>query len=111
MFDNRIPSDHPDAPVEAPPVRPLTAREKARLEAQHWSWIRMIAGQSLAGMAIGALAALAVIYLDINQIGSMIAASPNRGVATALLLWGFASIFGMATAGTAIWMRAVYGDE
>lgn len=111
-FFNKFDSDdHPDAPVREQPQRPLSQRERDRIATQHRSWISMIIIQSAVGIVIGTLLALAVMHYDINRIGTMIAGSKDGLAYAALFIFGFATLFGMVVSGTAIWLRAVSGDE
>ncbi len=91
--------------------RRLSEQQRQRLMAEHWSWIRMIAEQSVFGIIIGVLIAWLLIQYDVNRIGTMIAASDRAVGFTLLFTFGFAVTFGMVTAGTAIWWRAVTEDD
>ena len=85
---------------------PLTELEKQELEAQHWSWLRMIMVQTACGMGIGGLIGLLIIYHDIRRIGTMIGKSEYWLGYSFLLMFGFATICGMVAGGAAIWIRS-----
>lgn len=104
-------NEHPEAPVRNQPQRPMSEREKSRIAAQHRSWISMIIMQSGVGAIIGTMLALAVMHYDINRIGSMIASSKDGIGYSLLFIFGFATLFGMVVSGTAIWLRAVSGED
>jgi len=85
---------------------PMTEQEKERLRLQHKDWINTIIFHSAAGFLFGALAVVAILWLDINGIGSMVANSDRKIAFVVLLVAGFGSTFGMAVSGTAIWFKA-----
>lgn len=92
-------------------LRPLSEAERAAVEAEHWSWLRYIAISACDGMALGALVAIMLIRLDVQDIGTMLAGSSHEFGYTALLIAGFAHTFGMVVSGTAIWLRATERRE
>lgn len=85
------------------------ARDEFRRE--HQTWLRHIAIGAVDGMLVGMAAGCALIVLDINGIGSMLARSQNQTGYTLLLLMGFAQTFGMVSAGLSVWMKATQEDE
>lgn len=89
----------------------MSEQERQRLANEHWSWIRMIIEQTVFGIIIGCLLAWLVIQYDINRIGTMISHSQHSFGFTALLMFGFAVTGGMATAGAAIWFRAMSDED
>lgn len=89
----------------------MTQREKDRLHDQHWSWLWTIIVNTGFGMILGVFVAVAILYFDMNRIGTMIEASRYRFGYTFLFLFGFASLFGMIASGTAIWFRATMEEE
>ncbi len=103
--------DHPDHEPKRLRPRKLTEREKAALRSQHDDWLRYIVVSAFDGMAIGTAIALALIWFDINGIGSLLANSQHKTGYTLLLVGGLAHTFGMVVAGTAIWLRAVRESE
>ena len=104
--------DHPDREEGyQPEKRKLSEAEKERLKLQHWDWIGFIALCALGGIAVGALAAWAVLRFDINGIGSMIARSGYWMGYTALLVGSFASTFGMISMGIGIMVRSTWPER
>ena len=101
----------PPDPVEDKDIRLLTEEERAAVRAQHWSWIRYIILSAADGMALGALVAVAIIRLDLHNIGSMLANSQHEFGYTALLIASFAHTFGMVAASSAIWLRATEPED
>ena len=91
--------------------RPITEAEREALHAQHWDWLKFIAVSAIEGAVLGALVAIAIIYLNYNGIGDMLANSRHSVGYTALLIFGFAYTFAMVVSGTAIWIRATRGGE
>lgn len=90
---------------------PMSEQEKERLRLQHKDWIGTIIFHSIAGFIMGALIVAAIMWLDINGIGSMIANSDKKIALITLLVAGFGSTFGMAVSGTAIWFKATEQKE
>lgn len=90
---------------------PMNEREKERLRLQHRDWINTIIFHSVAGFLFGVLAVVAILWLDINGIGTMVANSDKKLTFIALLVAGFGSTFGMAVSGTAIWLKATEEPE
>jgi len=90
---------------------PMTEREKERLRLQHKDWIHTIIFHSVAGFLFGTLAVVAILWLDINGIGTMVANSDRQITFVVLLVAGFGSTFGMAVSGTAIWFKATEDTE
>lgn len=90
---------------------PMTEKEKERLRLQHKDWIGTIIFHSIAGFILGALIVVAIIWLDIKGIGTMLANSDSKIALVTLLVAGFGSTFGMAVSGTAIWFKATEQTE
>ncbi len=86
-------------------------RKRKQIADQHWSWIRMIIEQAAYGIVIGLVCVWLLLFYDINRIGTMIAHSEHRIGFVVLLVSGFSVTFGMAMAGTAIWLRAISRDD
>ena len=91
--------------------RKLTDNERAELRNEHWSWLCHIMVGAIDGILIGLGVGIAIIAMDINGIGSMLAASDSRTGFTWLLLAGLAQTFGMVSAGLAVWIRATQEKE
>ncbi len=89
----------------------MNDREKNKAYDEHWSWIRMIVVQSLLGSAMGAFTGWLIIHHDIHRIGTMIEKSEHWFGFAVLLMFGFATLFGMVAGGAAIWFRAAWGEE
>ena len=88
-------------------MKPKMSEQKRReIEKEHWSWLKMIMLHSALGMGMCALIGYLIIHYDMRRIGTMIGKSEYWFGYTFLLMWGFASIFGMIAAGFAIWTRA-----
>ncbi|EFL89112.1 hypothetical protein [Ahrensia sp. R2A130] len=86
-------------------------RNRKRIAAQHRSWLHAMAWDSLAGATIGAFIALAMIYFNIANLGSLVAASDRGFAFAALLAAGFAQLFAMAVCATGIWFRATHQPD
>lgn len=87
-------------------VRKLTDAERQEISDEHWSWIRMMVVQMAFGSAIGALAGYLFIHYDVKRLGTMIANSQSGGLFTAMIMFSFATLFGVIALGFAVWMRA-----
>lgn len=92
-------------------ARKYSRREKQKIAEDHWSWIWMIVIHTGGGMSLGALTGFLIIHHDIKRIGTMIGKSEYWFGYTFLLMFGFATLFGMIASGAAIWIRAVWPRE
>ena len=86
-------------------------QKRMRVSAQHRSWLKAMAFDSLAGAAIGSIVALAILWLDVANLGTLVASSQQGFAYAALLTAGFAHVFAMAVCGTGIWFRATQQPE
>lgn len=93
------------------PQRKLSDAERTEIRNEHASWLKHIAIGAIDGVLVGIAVGLAIIWLDINGIGTMLARSGNQLGYTALLLAGLAQTFGMVAAGAAIWLRATKEED
>ncbi len=91
--------------------KPLTDEDRKQIRAEHFNWLRYIARAALDGALIGLAVGLAVIFFDINGIGSMLHKSQNQTGYTVMLLGALAHTFAMVSAGMAIWIRATQEEE
>ena len=96
---------------EKPYQKPLTDLERAVIRGEHFNWLKYIARAALDGMLIGLAVGLAIIFFDINSIGSMLQKSQNQMGYTLMLLGGLAHTFGMVSAGMSIWIKATQEEE
>ena len=80
--------------------KPELTPEEARKD--HWRMLRFMALNAALGSVIGALAAAALILLDVGGIGARIANAANPAIPVLLIAVPFASIFGGAMTASAI---------
>lgn len=93
------------------PERKLTDRDRANIRAEHSNWLRHIAIAAIDGVLIGVFVGIAIIWLDINKIGTMLANTNNQTGYTLMLLGGLAHTFGMVAAGMSIWLKATQEEK
>lgn len=96
---------------KTPPPRKITEKERARIRAQHSEWLRHIAIAAIDGILIGFAVGVAIIYFDINGIGTMLGRSDHQIGYTFMLLAGLAHTFGMVSAGMSIWLKATQENK
>jgi len=82
--------------MEKPKLTPQAARE------DHWQMLRFMAVNAAAGVVLGILCAVAIIWLDIGGIGTRIAQAANPVVPVLLLVVPFATVFGGLVTASAI---------
>lgn len=82
-----------------PRRREMTPEEARR---DHIEMLRFMALNAIGGMLIGALTALAIIWLDIGGIGTRMAHSQNPILIVVMLVAPFAFVFGGAAAASSI---------
>lgn len=92
------------------PIRFSQARKDA-VDEQHALWLRYIGLYGLIGVFMGVGIATAILFLDINHIGTMIGKSHNPWLYRFLIGTGFACTFGMVSMGTAIMFGTAEPDE
>ena len=64
--------------------------------------LRLLAWHALGGVAVGLMAAAAVVALDVAHLRSLVMGPNGSWVAIAMLAFGFSITFGSATLGAAI---------
>ena len=79
--------------------RDMTAEEARR---DHFEMLRYMALNAVAGMVIGALTAIALMWLDVGGIGSRIAHSQTPVLVGVMLVAPLAFMFGAAAAASSI---------
>ncbi|VFU08565.1 conserved protein of unknown function [Methylocella tundrae] len=72
--------------------------------------VKFLARHALVGFSIGLLAVVAIVWLDLFNVGSLIAGSSQRWMAYGMLSFVFGLTFGSLQMGFAI-MLLPYGDE
>ena len=84
---------------------------RAAARTQHRWWVRWIIIDIAVGALIGATIALAIMYFDIANIGSLLGRSQRSWAYGALFIYGFAHLFAMTVCGSGIWFRATRQPE
>jgi len=82
--------------MEKPALTPEAARR------DHWQMLRFMALNAAGGALIGALAAAAIIWLDLGGIGTRIGQASNPVIPVLLLVVPFATVFGGVVTASAL---------
>ena len=82
--------------MDKPKLTPEAARK------DHWQMLRFMAINAAVGALIGALAAVALIWLDIGGIGTRIGRAANPIIPALLIIAPFAFVFGGVVTASAI---------
>ena len=80
--------------------KPEMTPEEARKD--HWQMLRFMAVNAAAGVLLGILTAVAIIWLDLGGIGTRIGQAQNPVIPVLLLVVPFATVFGGVVTASAL---------
>lgn len=102
--ENLKPNSESQSEFPKPP-HTITEEDRKRIRTEHQVWLSYIGTAAIDGALIGLAVGLAIIFIDIHGIGTMLSRSDQQTGYSLLLLAGFSHTFGMVSAGMSIWLK------